>query len=62
MRSFFQAAEEGLDDGIVPAAAASTHARLEVAACTKALEVVASILAALVAMHQDPLLRFAQHA
>ena len=54
-----QAAEEGLGNGIVPAVASPAHARLEVVGCAESPEVVASILAALVAVDHHALLRLA---
>jgi len=56
MRFLFQATEEGLGNGIVPAVASAAHTRLQVMGRTETLEVVASILAALVAVDQNPLL------
>lgn len=54
-----QAAEEGLGNGIVPAVASPAHARLKVVGCAESPEVVASILAALVAVDHRALLRLA---
>lgn len=48
-----QTAAERLDNSIVLAAAAPAHAGLEVVGCTEALEVIAPMLTALVAVNQN---------
>jgi hypothetical protein len=55
----FQAAEEGFGDRIVPAVAAPAHAGFERMGGAEPLEVVATILATLVGMHQDASVGFA---
>jgi hypothetical protein len=53
---FLWAAEEGFGDRIVPAAAASTHAGLEVVRATETYPIVATVLGALVGVNDDALL------
>lgn len=55
----FQAAEEGLSHGIVPAVAAPTHARLQTVRLAEALPIIAAVLTALVGVHQHRLGRLA---
>src|SRR3954467_15386712 len=54
---FFQAAEERLRDGIVPAIAPPAHARFQVMIQAKAPEVIATVLTALVRVYDDPPVR-----
>ena len=56
---FFQAAEEGLGDRVVPTVSTTAHAELEIMSFAKTFEVIAAELRSLIGMHNHLLGWFA---